>query len=132
MFCIQLSTALVTQGGYSNSFNSNKPYNYGKLVIRIDLNPIQLQVKGKLIQLQNSLNTKFRELKAKIEASNTDLKRKINATDADLKGKIANVNADLQGRIDAEDAELKNNITSVIPNFNTLVDGKYMIHNKVK
>ena len=82
----------------------------------MDLNPISLQVKGKLIQLQKSLDTKFKELKGKIEATNTD-----------LKGKIANVNADLQGKIDAGDEELKKNISSIIPNFSTFVDGKYMI-----
>ena len=84
-------------------------------------------MKGKLIQLQNSLNTKFKELKAKIEATNTDLERKIQANNVDLEGKMANISADLQGRIDAGDteaAEMRKNISSVIPNFNTLVDGK--------
>ena len=96
-------------------------------------------MKGKLIQLQNSLNTKFKELKAKIEATNTDLKGKIQASDSDLRGKIANIEAtdadlqrkidtgytQLEGKIDAGDAELKNNLSFAIPNYNELVEGKY-------
>ena len=91
-------------------------------------------MKGKLIQLQNSLNTKFKELKAKIEATNTDLKRKIQANDVQLEGKMANITADLQGKIDAGDteaAEIRKNINSVIPNFNTLADGKYKHHKNI-
>ena len=75
-------------------------------------------MKGKLIQLQKSLNTKFKELKGKIEATNTN-----------LSGKIANVEAadiDLQRKIDAGDAaQLKKNLSFAIPNFNELVAGKY-------
>ena len=70
-------------------------------------------MKGKLIQLQNSLNTKFKELKGKIEA-----------TIADLKGKMANITA---GKIDAgEMAELKKNLSFAFPNYDTFVKSKYM------
>ena len=70
-------------------------------------------MKGKLIQLQNSLNTKFKELKGKIEA-----------TIADLKGKMANITA---GKIDAgEMAELKKNLSFAFPNYDTFVKSKCM------
>ena len=94
-----------------------------------------------MILLQKSFNAKFKELK-KLKASNTDLKREIQATDADLKEKIASIEAtdadlqrkidtgysQLEGKIDAEDAELKNNLSFAIPNYNKLVESKYITH----
>jgi hypothetical protein len=62
-------------------------------------------MKSKLIQLEKSIDARFKELKGKI-----------NATDAEL------------NRIDAGDAELKKNLSVGIPDYNVLVEGKYITH----
>ena len=52
----------------------------------------------------------------------------IEATDADLHRKIDTGYSQLEGKIDAGDAELKNNLSFAIPNYNKLVEGKYITH----
>ena len=90
------------------------------------------EVKGKLIQLEESMDARFKQLKA----TSAELKKKIEATDVDLKGKIASVEAndtallgkidtkytELQGKIDGEQVELKKNLSFAFPNYNAIVE----------
>ena len=75
------------------------------------------QMKSKLIQLEKSIDARFKELKGKI-----------NATDAELVNRIDAGDAELVNRIDAGDAELKKNLSIGIPDYNVLVEGKYITH----
>ena len=67
------------------------------------------------------MEERFKEVKGKIlniEAKDVDLQRKIDAEYAQLEGKI-----------DAgEVTELRKNLSFAIPNYDTFVESKYVIH----
>ncbi len=81
------------------------------------------------------MDARFKQLKGKIgkiEATDTDLKGKIatiEATDVALQGKIDTKYTELEGKIDGGQAELKRNLSYAIPDYNTIVEGKYMSQN---
>ena len=71
------------------------------------------EVKGKLIELEESMDTRLQNLTEKIQSTNADLNGKLDTKYAELKGKIGNIEAadvDLKGKINSTYAELKQKI----------------------
>ena len=66
------------------------------------------------------MEERFKEVKGKI--------LNIEATDVDLQGKIDARYTQLEGKIDAGEAELRKNLSFAIPNYDTFVESKYVIH----
>ena len=93
------------------------------------------------MQLEKSMDARFKQLKGKIQATDTDLKGKLDTRYAELKGKIGNVEAtdinlqgkidtkytELEGKIDAGNAELKKNLSIAIQDYNVVVEGTFTI-----
>jgi hypothetical protein len=78
------------------------------------------------------MEARFKQLKGKIQATDVDLKGKIaavEATDTALEGKINAKYTELEGKIKIDGgqvAEMKNNLSFAIPNYNAVVEGKYI------
>ena len=66
------------------------------------------------------MEERFKEVKGKI--------LNIEAKDVDLQGKIDAGYTQLEGKIDAGEAELRKNLSYAIPNYDTFVESKYVIH----
>ena len=81
-----------------------------------------------MIQLEESMDARFKELKGKIRATDADLKGKIDARYTELKGKINITDVQLKGKIDAGNAELKKFLGIAVPNYKEIVKGKYIWH----
>ena len=69
------------------------------------------------------------DLQGKIDARYTQLEGKIDAGYTRLEGKIDAGYTRLEGKIDAgEVTELRKNLSFAIPNYDTFVESKYVIH----